>query len=189
MCQGHNGVRDTVGGVRDTVGSGTQGGQGYREWSGTRGCHGQRGQGHGGVRDIGRGVRDVVGVRDAVGSGTRGLSGTRGIQGRGGCQGHGGVRDAVGVRDTGGWSGTRGGGQGQGGPVPQQPGEGSALTNAGRGAGEGAVLGHHVCVVALVGEHLGHVARSLPLPDLGLQVHPEADVGALGAELPPAGRA
>ena len=51
-----------------------------------------------------------------------------------------------------------------------------ALTDAGFCAGEAPVLGHHVGVVALAGQHLRHLRGPLPLPHLGLQENPEAYV-------------
>ena len=61
------------------------------------------------------------------------------------------------------------------------------LTDAGFRAGEAPVLGHHVGVVALAGQHLCHLRGPLPLPHLGLQENPEADVPSVRRELPPAG--
>lgn len=62
-----------------------------------------------------------------------------------------------------------------------------ALTDAGFRAGEAPVLGHHVGVVALAGQHLYHLPGPLPLPHLGLQENPEADVPSVRCVLPPAG--
>ena len=62
-----------------------------------------------------------------------------------------------------------------------------ALTDAGFRAGEAPVLGHQVGVVALGGQHLRHLPGPLPLPHLGLQENPEADVPSVRRELPPAG--
>ena len=59
------------------------------------------------------------------------------------------------------------------------------LTDAGFRAGEAPVLGHHVGVVALAGQHLCHLRGPLPLPHLGLQENPEADVTPIRRELPP----
>ena len=61
------------------------------------------------------------------------------------------------------------------------------LTDAGFRAGEAPVLGHHVGIVALAGQHLRHLRSPLPLPHLGLQENPEADVPSVRRELPPAG--
>ena len=67
------------------------------------------------------------------------------------------------------------------------PGNPVALTDAGFRAGEAPVLGHHVGVVALAGQHLRHLPGPLPLPHLGLQENPEADVPSVRRVLPPAG--
>ena len=63
----------------------------------------------------------------------------------------------------------------------------STLTDSGFRAGEAPVLGHHVGIVALAGQHLRHLRSPLPLPHLGLQENPEADVPSVRRELPPAG--
>lgn len=52
----------------------------------------------------------------------------------------------------------------------------AALTDARLVAGEAPILWHHVGVVALAGQHLCHVPYPLPLPLLGLQENPKADV-------------
>ena len=62
-----------------------------------------------------------------------------------------------------------------------------ALTDTGFRAGETPVLGHHVGIVALAGQHLRHLPSPLPLPHLGLQENPKADVPSVRRELPPAG--
>ena len=61
------------------------------------------------------------------------------------------------------------------------------LTDAGFRAGEAPVLRHHVGIVALAGQHLRHLSGPLPLPHLGLQENPEADVPSVRRKLPPAG--
>ena len=59
------------------------------------------------------------------------------------------------------------------------------LTDAGFRAGEAPVLRHHVGIVALAGQHLRHLSGPLPLPHLGLQENPEADVPSVRRKLPP----
>ena len=61
------------------------------------------------------------------------------------------------------------------------------LTDAGLEAGEAPVLGHQVGVLALAGQNLHHLPGPLPLPHLGLQENPEANVHLIQCELPPAG--
>lgn len=53
------------------------------------------------------------------------------------------------------------------------------LTDTSFRAGEGPILRHHVGIVALAGQHLRHLPCSLPLPHLGLQENPEANVGTI----------
>lgn len=63
-----------------------------------------------------------------------------------------------------------------------------SLTDSRLFAGQRPILGHQVSVVPLVGHHLLHLGGLLPFPLSPLQKHPEADVGALCGELPPARR-
>lgn len=68
-----------------------------------------------------------------------------------------------------------------GGGVERQRG----LTDSGLGAGEAAVFGDQVGVVALAGQNLEHVGRVLPAALFGASVNAEADVCSIGSELPP----
>lgn len=52
----------------------------------------------------------------------------------------------------------------------------AALTDASIDAGEAAILGHQVGVIALAGQHLCHLPDSLLLSFLGFQENSETDV-------------
>lgn len=61
------------------------------------------------------------------------------------------------------------------------------LTDSGLGAGEAAVLGDQVGVVALAGQNLDHVRHFPSAAPCAASVHSEPDVGPIASKLPPGG--
>lgn len=59
------------------------------------------------------------------------------------------------------------------------------LTDSGFGAGEAAVFGHQVCVVALAGQNLQHLGHLLSPTVFGPSVHSEADICSVAGKQPP----
>lgn len=59
------------------------------------------------------------------------------------------------------------------------------LTDSGFGAGEAAVFGHQVCVVALAGQNLQHLGHLLSPTMFSPSVHSEADICSVAGKLPP----